>query len=90
MYVFSFVFVRRRQAGCTSVVCLMVGKMLHVANAGDSRWVDALPQFVQPFHRTNDFVGAGHLLLLDECCRQDEPKPMFFRSKNVEIHIFLS
>ncbi|CAM9754127.1 unnamed protein product [Pylaiella littoralis] len=27
------------QAGCTSVVCLMVGKNLHVANAGDSRAV---------------------------------------------------
>ncbi|CAM9415012.1 unnamed protein product [Ectocarpus fasciculatus] len=27
------------QAGCTSVVCLMVGKVLHVANAGDSRAV---------------------------------------------------
>ncbi|CAM9515524.1 unnamed protein product [Scytosiphon promiscuus] len=27
------------QAGCTSVVCLMVGNKLHVANAGDSRAV---------------------------------------------------
>eukprot|EP00903_Cladosiphon_okamuranus_P021524 g19787.t1 len=27
------------QAGCTSVVCLMAGNMLHVANAGDSRAV---------------------------------------------------